>query len=118
MWLISYVIFSIKRRFSYAQLLSDGQLEYPFTLLALTSFPGVERVSACRTMVSEYLLLSYNNFIWKEKAWYITRSSNCDLFIWDYLQMNRLSLRNNRLEFKTAGKLSIFLEEFIEYTPI
>ena len=32
--------------------------------------------------------------------------------------MNRLSLRNNRLKFKTAGKLPIILEEFIEYTPI
>ena len=31
--------------------------------------------------------------------------------------MNRLSLRNNRLKFKTAGKLLISLEEFIEYTP-
>ena len=35
-----------------------------------------------------------------------------------YLQMNRLSLRNNRLKFKAAGKLPIILEEFIEYTPI
>ena len=35
------------------------------------------------------------------------------------LQMNQLSLRNNRLKFKTAGKLPIVLEEFIEeYTPI
>jgi hypothetical protein len=32
--------------------------------------------------------------------------------------MNRLSLRNDRLKFKTAGKLRIILEEFIEYTPI
>ena len=29
-----------------------------------------------------------------------------------------VSLRNNRLKFKTAGKLPIILEEFIEYTPI
>ena len=29
-----------------------------------------------------------------------------------------LILRNNRLKFKTAGKLQIILEEFIEYTPI
>ena len=34
------------------------------------------------------------------------------------LQMNRLSLRNNRLKFKTAGKFLIIFEEFIEYTPI
>ena len=34
------------------------------------------------------------------------------------LQMNRLSLRNNRLKFKTAGKLPIILEESVEYTPI
>ena len=34
------------------------------------------------------------------------------------LQMNRLSLRNNRLKFKIAGKLPIILEEFMEYTPI
>jgi hypothetical protein len=34
------------------------------------------------------------------------------------LQMNRLSLRNNRLKFKIAGKLPIVLEESIEYTPI
>ena len=34
------------------------------------------------------------------------------------LQMNRLSLKNNRLQFKIAGKLPIILEEFIEYTPI
>ena len=34
------------------------------------------------------------------------------------LQMNQLSLRNNWLKFKTAGKLPIILEEFIEYTPI
>jgi hypothetical protein len=33
--------------------------------------------------------------------------------------MNWLSLRNNRLKLKTAGKLPIILEEFIEeYTPI
>ena len=31
--------------------------------------------------------------------------------------MNQLSLINNRLMLETAGKLSIFLEEFIEYTP-
>ena len=30
--------------------------------------------------------------------------------------MNRLSLRNNRLKFKTAGKSPINLEEFIEYS--
>ena len=34
------------------------------------------------------------------------------------LQMNQLSLRNNRLKFKTARKSMIILEEFIEYTPI
>ena len=34
------------------------------------------------------------------------------------LQMNRLSLRINRLKFKTAGNLPTILEEFIEYTPI
>ena len=33
-------------------------------------------------------------------------------------KMSRLSLRNNQLKFKTAGKLPIILEEFIEYTPI
>ena len=33
-----------------------------------------------------------------------------------YLQMNRLSLRNNRLEFKTSGKSRIVSEESIEYT--
>jgi hypothetical protein len=32
--------------------------------------------------------------------------------------MDRLSLRNNRLNFKTAGRLPIVLEEFMEYTPI
>ena len=32
--------------------------------------------------------------------------------------MNRLSLRNKRLKFKSAGKLLIILEEFIEYTQI
>ena len=34
------------------------------------------------------------------------------------LQMNRLSLRNNRLKFKTTGKLPVVLEEFIGYTSI
>jgi len=34
------------------------------------------------------------------------------------VQMNLLSLRNNRLTFKTLGKLSIILEEFIDYTPL
>ena len=33
-------------------------------------------------------------------------------------KMNRLSLRNNRLKFKTVGKLPIILEGFIAYTPI
>ena len=33
--------------------------------------------------------------------------------------MNRLSLRNNRLQFKTAGELLTILEELMEYnTPI
>ena len=36
----------------------------------------------------------------------------------NWLQMNRLSLRNNRLKLKTAEKLPIILEEFIEYIPI
>jgi len=31
--------------------------------------------------------------------------------------MNRLSLRNNRLKFKTVGKLPFILEELIEHTP-
>jgi hypothetical protein len=36
-----------------------------------------------------------------------------------WLQMNRLSLGNNRLKFETAGEIPIVLEEFIgEYTPI
>ena len=35
-----------------------------------------------------------------------------------WLQINWLSLRNNRLELKIAGKLSAILEELIEYTPI
>ena len=34
-----------------------------------------------------------------------------------YLQMNRLSLRNNRLKFKTSGGLPITFKEFMEYTP-
>ena len=29
-----------------------------------------------------------------------------------------VDLKNNRLKFKTAGKLPVILEEFIEYTPI
>ena len=29
--------------------------------------------------------------------------------------MNRLSLRNNRLKFETAGKLPIIVEEYVEY---
>ena len=32
------------------------------------------------------------------------------------VQMNRLSLRNSRLKFKTSGNLPIILEESIEYT--
>ena len=32
------------------------------------------------------------------------------------LQMNRLSLRNNRLKLKASGELPITLEEFMEYT--
>jgi hypothetical protein len=30
--------------------------------------------------------------------------------------MNQLSLKNNRLKFKSARKLPIILEEYIEYT--
>ena len=29
-----------------------------------------------------------------------------------------VEFENNRLKFKTAGKLPIILEEFVEYTPI
>jgi hypothetical protein len=32
--------------------------------------------------------------------------------------MNRLNLKNNRLNFNTAGNLPIILEKFIEYAPI
>jgi hypothetical protein len=32
--------------------------------------------------------------------------------------MNRLSLRNNRLKFKTSGKLPTILEEYIIYTSV
>ena len=32
-----------------------------------------------------------------------------------YLQMNRLSLRKNRLKLETQGELPIILEESIEY---
>ena len=31
--------------------------------------------------------------------------------------MNRLSLRNNQLKFKTLGELPINLEEFMKYIP-
>ena len=34
------------------------------------------------------------------------------------LQMNQLSLRDNQLKFKTAGKLPVILEEFMEYTRL
>jgi hypothetical protein len=34
------------------------------------------------------------------------------------LQINRLSLRSNRFEFKTAGELLIVLEESMGYIPI
>jgi hypothetical protein len=34
------------------------------------------------------------------------------------VKMNRLSLRNNLLKFKTAGKVLVIVEEFILYTPI
>ena len=37
---------------------------------------------------------------------------------WQLVQVNRLSLRNNRLKSKTARKSHIILEEFIEYTSI
>jgi hypothetical protein len=37
--------------------------------------------------------------------------------IGSWLQMNRLSSRNNRWKFKIVGELPIALEEFIEYTP-
>ena len=33
-------------------------------------------------------------------------------------QMNRLSLRNNRLKLETAGILPIFIEGFLQHTPI
>ena len=33
-------------------------------------------------------------------------------------KLNRLSLRNNRLKFKTAGNLPLILEDFKEYTPM
>ena len=32
-----------------------------------------------------------------------------------WLQMNRLSLRNNRLKLETLGELLIILEEFINF---
>ena len=35
-----------------------------------------------------------------------------------YLQMDRLSLRNNWLEFKTTGEILIILEKFVVYTQI
>ena len=35
-----------------------------------------------------------------------------------WLQMNRLSLRNDRSKFETAGMLLIVVEEFTEYAPI
>ena len=41
-----------------------------------------------------------------------------DLIGWPVNRRNWLSLRNNGLKFKTAGKLPIVLEELIEYTPI
>jgi hypothetical protein len=34
-----------------------------------------------------------------------------------WLQMNRLSSRNNQLKFKNSRNLLIILEEFMEYTP-
>ena len=34
------------------------------------------------------------------------------------LQMNQLSLRNNRLKFETSGQSPIISEEFIEYIRI
>ena len=57
---------------------------------------------------------------WSHCAWFQHRSHFC----WkrssgrtsSELQMNRLSLRNNRSKFETLGELPFILEESIEYT--
>ena len=46
----------------------------------------------------------------------VTSTQHCSGRTGGWLQMNRLSLRNNRWKFETSGELPIALEESIEYT--
>ena len=63
---------------------------------------------------------TYSSFIRASRQ--TTNATNIMQELWSgrtssELQMNRLSLRNNRLKFKNSGELPITLEEFIKYSP-
>ena len=57
-------------------------------------------------------LIVYQYTIWYYK--FVIPSYVCLGRTGRYLQMNQLSMRNNRLKFKTSGGLLIILEESIE----
>ena len=59
----------------------------------------------------------YYNLMWLDlKVSMGSTSANRETGGW--LQMNQLSLRNDRVKFEIARNLPIILEEFIEYTPV
>ena len=69
--------------------------------------------------VFQILLLVLTSW-WIPVPWKVLGIVDQDPSLWSgntggWLQMNRLSLRNNQLKFKTPGKLPILSEEYIEY---
>ena len=66
-------------------------------------------------MQSEGGVVSENvELVWGESGFIDQWMWRIDLLVTD----DRLSLRNNRLTFKTSGKILIILEEILQYTSI
>ena len=83
---------------------SSSSVMWPFNIQAQIVFPSTH--PTCKA------------WAWSQVVWRGRNPVNDRGRTGNYLQMNRFSLRNNRLKFKTAWNLPIILEESIEYTSI
>ena len=67
--------------------------------------------------IEEYTLNEWMNE-WKQQNWKMPTCNRLDQLNQQLVTNKPVEFENNQLKFKTAGNLTIVLEEVIEYTPI
>ena len=129
LWPLGFAYFSLQYKFS--QIYVRNALMFAFSDNPIHTTSSITKShSFCNFFKSRGELVcgaQISKLIWSidgrtEEFHLDQQTISCSCMLWsrrigNLLQMNRLSLRKNRLKFKIAfWKLPIILEEFIEYT--